>query len=136
MVRLYRIILPVTDIEAAARFYETIFMIRGVRVSPGRHYLKLGDVILACLDARADGDAKRPGPLPEHIYVAVDDLDAAWARAADAGAAYKDMREEGAGRLGVIETRPWGERSVYFRDPFDNPVCLVDAETVFTGASD
>jgi hypothetical protein len=32
-----------------------------------------------------------------------------------------------------IEVRPWGERSVYGADPFGNPICLVDAATVFTG---
>jgi uncharacterized glyoxalase superfamily protein PhnB len=32
-----------------------------------------------------------------------------------------------------IETRPWGERSFYARDPFGNPICFVDEKTVFTG---
>lgn len=135
MSRLFRIVLPVIDIERAASFYEGVFQIKGERVSPGRHYVKLGDVILACVDARADGDAKRPGPLTEHIYIAVDDLEATWARAKALGAKFENMVEVGAGPLGVIETRPWGERSVYFRDPFDNPICLVDATTVFTGGS-
>ena len=31
------------------------------------------------------------------------------------------------------ETRPWGERSFYGRDPFGNPICLVDSGTTFTG---
>lgn len=133
MSRLFRIVAPVTDIDSAALFYEATFQTKGERVSPGRHYLKFGDVILACVDARADGDAKRPGPLTEHIYIAVDDLEAAWVRAKRAGALYENMIEAGAGPLGVIETRPWGERSVYLKDPFGNPLCLVDARTVFAG---
>jgi len=29
--------------------------------------------------------------------------------------------------------RPWGERSFYAHDPFGNPLCFVDATTIFTG---
>jgi catechol 2,3-dioxygenase-like lactoylglutathione lyase family enzyme len=36
--RLYRTSLPVTDIEAAARFYGAVLGEPGRRVSPGRHY--------------------------------------------------------------------------------------------------
>lgn len=113
--------MPVADIERACAFYAGVFGIKGERISPGRHYLKLGDVILACVDAGADGDTKRPGPLTEHIYIAVDDLEAAWARAKALGAKFENMVEEGAGPLGAIETRPWGERSVYFKDPLTIP---------------
>ena len=28
----------------------------------------------------------------------------------------------------------WGERSFYVRDPFGNPLCFVDADTLFTGS--
>jgi hypothetical protein len=43
----------------------------------------------------------------------------------------------GDGRLpmGRIAVRPWGERSFYLHDPFGNPLCFVDARTLFTGAS-
>lgn len=133
MACIFRIVAPVADIERAAAFYEGVFQITGARISPGRHYVKLGDVILACVDARVDGDAKRPDPLTEHIYFAVGDLEGAWERAKALGAKFENMVEVGAGPLGVIETRPWGERSVYFKDPFDNPLCLVDATTAFTG---
>lgn len=136
MARLFRLVAPVTDIERAAAFYETTFLTKGERVSPGRHYVRLGDVILACVDAAADGDAQRPGPLTEHFYIAVDDLEAAWERAKAAGALYQDLTEVGAGPLGRIEKRPWGERSVYMKDPFGNPLCLVEAATVFTGRSE
>jgi hypothetical protein len=37
--------------------------------------------------------------------------------------------------MGRIATRPWGERSFYLRDPFGNPLCFVDAATLFTGPS-
>lgn len=134
MARVFRIVAPVTDIERAAVFYETVFQRAGERVSPGRHYLQLGGVILALVDARAEGDGDDPGPLTEHIYMAVDDLEGAWARARAAGALYRNMAEVGAGALGEIATRPWGERSVYLQDPFGNPLCLVDEATLFVGA--
>lgn len=32
-----------------------------------------------------------------------------------------------------VESMPWGERLFYMRDPAGNPVCLVDADTLFLG---
>ena len=123
-VRLYRVILPVTDIEQAAAVYSKVLEMPGTRVSPGRHYFDCGGVILACYDAAADGDNERPRPNPEHIYLSVDDLEATLARMRAAGFA---VAEEG------IRTRPWGETSVYCHDPFGNPLCFVDGATVFLG---
>jgi catechol 2,3-dioxygenase-like lactoylglutathione lyase family enzyme len=54
--RLYRVILPVSDIERAAEFYGLMLGHRGERVSPGRHYFDCGGTILACYDPAADGD--------------------------------------------------------------------------------
>jgi uncharacterized glyoxalase superfamily protein PhnB len=62
-------------------------------------------------------------PNPEHVYFSVDDLDATHARARDAGCR----------QLTEIELKPWGERSFYGRDLFDNPICFVDSKTTFTG---
>jgi predicted enzyme related to lactoylglutathione lyase len=120
---LFRVILPVSDIEAAASFYARLLGIPGNRVSSGRHYFDCAGTILACYDAPADGDLEAVGPNPQHVYFSVDDLDAAHARAEQAGCH----------ELTGIETRPWGERSFYARDPFENPICLVDSQTLFTG---
>ncbi len=38
--RLYRVILPVSNIDEAAAFYCYLLGIPGERVSPGRHYFK------------------------------------------------------------------------------------------------
>ena len=35
--------------------------------------------------------------------------------------------------MGEIARRPWGERSFYLQDPFGNPLCVVDAGSIFTG---
>ena len=98
---LFRVILPVSDIEAAASFYARLLAMPGTRVSSGRHYFDCGGTILACYDALADGDPEPVGPNPQHVYFSVDDLDAVHTRAEQTG-----CRE-----LTGIEVRPWGERA-------------------------
>ena len=122
--RLFRVIVPVSDIRRAAEFYETLFGEPGVRVSQGRHYFHCGATILACYDPAADVDEKVFSPNPEHIYFAVRDLEAQYRLAQNAGC---EWIEEG------INDRSWGERSFYARDPFGNPLCFVDERTLFTG---
>jgi uncharacterized glyoxalase superfamily protein PhnB len=122
---LFRVILPVPDIEAAASFYARLLGMPGSRVSSGRHYFDCAGTILACFDALADGDPEPVGPNPQYVYFSVDDLDAAHERA----------REAGSQELTDIEVRPWGERGFYARDPFENPICFVDSQTLFTGTA-
>jgi len=122
--RLFRVILPVGDIEAAARFYGHVLDIPGRRVSSGRHYFDCGGTILACYDPLADGDPVKTDPNPHYVYFSADELDETFRRA----------REAGCRHLGEIEVQPWGERSFYARDPFDNPICFVDSQTLFTGS--
>jgi len=124
MPRIFRIILPVSDIDHAARFYSALLVQSGQRVSPGRHYFTCGGVILACFDPRRDGDAFDASPNPDHIYFAVPDLEAVFNRARDLDCRKLDPQ---------IKTRPWGERSFYAHDPFGNPLCFVDDQTLFTG---
>jgi predicted enzyme related to lactoylglutathione lyase len=123
--KIFRVIVPVSDIERADAFYSQVLASAGQRISPGRHYFFCGEVILACFDPRADGDAFDAQPNPDHLYIATDDLEGAYTRAAKAGA--------GQGRVPPgIETRPWGERSFYITDPFGNPLCFVDEKTIFS----
>src|SRR5450432_707463 len=75
MARIYRVILPVADIEKAANFYHKLLGQLGQRVSTGRHYFNCGGVILACFDPRRDGDNFDTRPNPDHIYFAVADLE-------------------------------------------------------------
>ncbi len=122
--RLFRVILPVSDIDAAQVFYHRVLGLPGERVSPGRHYFDCGGTILACYDPRADGDGFVASPNPDHVYLAVSDLEETRRRSAEAGCLWL---EDG------IRTRPWGERSFYLKDPFGNPVCFVDEGTEFAG---
>lgn len=127
--KLYRVILPVTDIESSAEFYAALFELPGERVSPGRHYFDLGGTILAVYDPVADGDELGEGwrhHPNQYIYLGVDDLDGALERARDLGAV---LVGDG------IESMPWGERLFYARDPSGNPICLVDDKTLFTGGT-
>src|SRR5687768_17069505 len=103
-VRLFRVIVPVGDIERATRFYQTLFAVAGRRVSPGRHYFDCGATILACYDPRADGDDFDARPNQEHPYFAAENFEGVLERARGSGCGRLDDR---------IETRPWGERSFY-----------------------
>lgn len=134
MAKLYRVIIPVSDIDTAQQFYSQIFDDAGSRVSPGRHYFDCEGTILACYDPGADGDAHAARPNPDHVYLAVDDLDDCYARCRAALANFDSDRSHGDGTvLGEIAKRPWGELSFYIHDPFGNPICFVDRTTVFVG---
>lgn len=126
--RLYRIILPVSDIEGAARFYSRVLETGGERVSPGRHYFDCGGTILACYDPVADGDPLGRGWLPhenQYLYFSVPDL-----------AAVRSRIEQAGGRnLTEIEDMPWGERIFYAQDPQGSRISFVQDNTVFTGQS-
>jgi catechol 2,3-dioxygenase-like lactoylglutathione lyase family enzyme len=130
--RLFRVILPVADIDPAAAFYAELLGQPGMRVSGGRHYFRCGDVMLAVYSPKGDGDPREPRPNWDHVYFAVDDLEDVYRRAQKLGGLSTHV---GDGRLpmGEIATRPWGERSFYLSDPFGNPLCFVDSKTLFTG---
>jgi catechol 2,3-dioxygenase-like lactoylglutathione lyase family enzyme len=133
MPHLYRVILPVGDIERAAAFYAAVLGAPGRRVSPGRHYFDCEGTILACFDPQADGDGHAAKPNPEPLYFAVSDLAGSHAACRAAGAAFTEGSPPGVGPLGQIARRPWGEESFYVSDPFGNPLCFVSRESVFKG---
>ena len=130
--RLYRVIMPVAELGPAVQFYSAMFAQPGMPISGGRHYFVCGDVTLAVFSPGGDNDAYTPRANFGHVYFAVDDLEEIYHRAQQVGGL---STERGDGRLpmGEIATRPWGERSFYMHDPFGNPLCFVDASTLFTG---
>jgi len=122
MPHLYRVIVPVADIDKGQVFYEAVLGITGTRVSPERHYFDCEGTILALYDpVRFNEHRFRANP--ENIYLAVDDLRVQLDRALAAGA---ELTAD-------IEAKPWGETSFYVLDPFGNEICFVDRKTVFTG---
>jgi catechol 2,3-dioxygenase-like lactoylglutathione lyase family enzyme len=127
--RLFRIILEVADLDAAARFYSALLDAPGRRVSPARHYFECGPVILAIMSPEEGG--RRPRPAPQPVYLATGDLDALYARARALNGLSEEVVHDAS--AGEIVTRPWGERSFYAVDPDGNGLCFVDERTVFTG---
>jgi predicted enzyme related to lactoylglutathione lyase len=124
---LYRVILPVTDIELAARFYGHVFEDAGERVSPGRHYFNCNGVILACYSPAADGDDLGSGWAfheNQYLYFSVPDLNAIRTR----------IEEAGGRNLTPIETMPWGETMFYAVDPLGSRLSFAQSDTLFMGA--
>jgi catechol 2,3-dioxygenase-like lactoylglutathione lyase family enzyme len=128
--QLFRIILQVSDLDQAEQFYGALLGDKGRRIPrASRHYIDCGSVILALVDVTA-GD-ETPKPLPDNIYFAVPNLDEVYAKAKALDClSHEDVHGDSAGEVVV---RPWGERSFYVTDPWDNKLCFVDEKTLFTG---
>lgn len=120
--RLFRVVVPVTDIDAAAGWYGAALGMAGARAAPNRHYFDCGGTILALRVMSMDPASVAFRPNPDRLYLSVDDLEAAHQR----------MRLAGCADLSPIEVQPWGERSFYGHDPDGNPLCIVQAGTEFT----
>ena len=73
MPRLFRVIVPVPDMEAAARLLRpwttTLLDMEPDKVTPTRHYFDCDGVILALVDPSAHGRAFRANP--DLVYLAV-----------------------------------------------------------------
>ena len=129
---LFRVIIPAGDLEASVRFYSTLLDQPGMRVSGGRHYFRCGAVTMAVYSPVGDGDSTQPRANFGHIYLSTPDLEACYERAQAVGGLARDTGDGGLA-MGEIAKRPWGERSFYMDDPFGNPLCFVDASTLFKG---
>lgn len=128
--KLFRIILQVSDLDQAEQFYGALLGDKGRRIPrASRHYIDCGSVILALVDVTADGET--PRPLPDNIYFAVANLEEVYGKAKALNClSHEDVH---GGSAGEIVARPWGERSFYVIDPWDNKLCFVDEKTLFTG---
>ena len=118
---IFRVIVPAKEMKAAVAFYAALFDVSGERVSPNRHYFVAGPIILAVVEPVPGHEPFRPNP--DWLYLSVQDLDEALSRALAAGATLETP----------IAEYPWGERSFYVRDTSGNPLCFVEATTLFTG---
>lgn len=126
--KIFRVTLEVGNLEEAAAFYAELLAQPGKRHPGARHYFDCGGVILAILDATRGGLPPTPGP--KSLYFAVDDLDAAHARARGLGAlAPYQVHGQPAAEATV---RPWGERSFYVVDPWGNDLCFVEEGTLYS----
>lgn len=130
VMKLFRVILQVANLDQAAEFYSKLLDNKGRRIPRAtRHYFDCGPVILALVDPSAGGEPAKP--IPDYIYFALGHLEKVYERARKLGCLSKeDVHGASAGEIVV---RPWGERSFYVEDPWGNGLCFVDEKTLFTG---
>ena len=127
--QLFRLNLEVGDLAQAQAFYEALLGLQG-RAQPGsRFYMNAGPVALQVVDVTKVGGA--PHPAAKALYFSVADLDAIHARAAALNALSNETVHGVPG--GDISVKPWGERSFYANDPWGNPLCFVEAGTIYAG---
>jgi len=126
--QLFRINVEVGDLTRAADFYGKLLGIDGRAQPGGRIYFDCGPVIVSILDVSS---VRAPHPAAKALYFTVRDLDAAFARAQALGCLSQEAVHDAPG--GGIVVRPWGERSFYALDPWQNPLCFVDETTVYRG---
>jgi len=125
---MFRMNLEVGDLERAAAFYGELFGIEGRKQAGSRCYFTCGTVTLQVVDVSSAG---KPHPAAKALYFTVRDLDAVHARAKALGCLSRDEVHGEPG--GAIRVRPWGERSFYAEDEWRNPVCFVEAGTIYPG---
>ena len=125
---LFRLNVEVGNLDQAADFYGTLLGLEGRRQAGSRCYFTCGPVTLQVVDVSS---VAAPHPAAKALYFTVKDLDAVFARAKSLGCL---SREDVHGTSGsTISVRPWGERSFYVVDKWQNPLCFVEAGTVYAG---
>ena len=127
---LFRINVEVGNLDDAARFYESLLGTPGRRQAGSRVYFECGPVTLQVVDVSAMGMGV-PHPAAKALYFTVSDLDALFKRAQALGCLSQEMVHGVRG--GAITVRPWGERSFYAEDRWLNPLCFVEAGTIYPG---
>jgi predicted enzyme related to lactoylglutathione lyase len=125
---MFRLNLEVGNLDEAANFYSQLFNIEGRKQAGSRCYFTCGAVTLQVVDVSSAGE---PHPAAKALYFTVKDLDAIFARAKSLGCLSKEEVHGESG--GKISVRPWGERSFYAEDPWRNPLCFVEAGTIYPG---
>ena len=97
-------------------FLKTVFRAEELKRNTGESAygfyseVRIGDTVVMI----GGGEAARHGNLPSALHVYVEDCDAAYRRALDAGAITL------VGALGEPADRPYGERSAFVKDSFGN----------------
>jgi predicted enzyme related to lactoylglutathione lyase len=126
--QLFRINVEVGNLDEAKAFYERLLGVEGRRQAGSRVYFTCGAVTLQVVDVSSGGT---PHPAAKALYFTVNDLDAVFVRAQTLGCLSAESVHGAAG--GGIVVRPWGERSFYAQDKWANPLCFVEAGTIYPG---
>ena len=124
----FRLNVEVGDLKSAISFYTALLGIEGRKQAGSRCYFECGPVTLQVVDVSSVG---QPHPAAKALYFTVDDLEAAYERAKSLHCLSREDVHDAPG--GGIVVRPWGERSFYALDPWKNPLCFVEAGTVYAG---
>ncbi|HEY6119401.1 MAG TPA: VOC family protein [Pyrinomonadaceae bacterium] len=125
---LFRLNIEVGNIDQAAEFYSELFGLEGRKQAGSRCYFTCGPVTLQVVDVSTVG---KPHPAAKALYFTVRDLDAIYERAKALGCLSQEQVHGVNG--GGISVRPWGERSFYAEDKWGNPLCFVEAGTIYPG---
>ena len=124
----FRLNIEVGDLQSATAFYTNLLGIEGRMQAGRRCYFECGAVTLQVVDVSSH---HQPHPAAKALYFTVKDLEAAFDRAKVLGClSAEDVHDA---PKGGITVRPWGERSFYAEDPWNNPLCFVEEGTVYTG---
>lgn len=124
----FRLNIEVGDLAAAISFYTKLLGIEGRKQAGSRCYFNCGPVTLQVLDVSSSG---QPHPAAKALYFTVKGLEATYERAKALKCLSREDVHDAPG--GGIVVRPWGERSFYVLDPWENPLCFVEEGTVYTG---
>jgi hypothetical protein len=125
---LFRINIEVGNLDEAAEFYGQLFGVVGRMQAGARCYFDCGAVTLQVVDVSSAG---MPHPAAKALYFVVNNLDAIFERAKALDClSNEDVHGEPGGQ---IKVRPWGERSFYVEDKWHNPLCFVEAGTIYPG---
>jgi len=127
LLSLYQVVLAVSDIDQAEKFYSHLLGTPGRRISPGQHHFDCGGMILICYDPSAEGDSSQAPSSPHRLYFVVEDIEAVFERARSGGCASMDEQ---------ILSQPWGDRSFFAKDPFKNSLGFLDEATAIQQAGE
>jgi uncharacterized protein len=116
MPTIFRVVLPVTDLAEAVRFYSALLGDDGERTTEQLHTFRFSGALLSC-----HAQAGHP-PHPEPVYIAVEEpLHQVHYRAHSLGARHVDRD------VSTLET---GEHGFLVHDPFGNALYIVDQRSV------
>jgi catechol-2,3-dioxygenase len=125
---LFRINVEVGNLDEAAKFYEKLLGLNGRLQAGSRCYFTCGPVTLQVVDVSS---VRTPHPAAKALYFVVKDLESVHKRAKSLRCLSREDVHGSSG--GKITVQPWGERSFYAEDRWHNPLCFVEAGTIYAG---
>ncbi len=125
---LFRINVEVGNLDEAVEFYGKLFGLIGRKQAGSRCYFTCGAVTLQVVDVSS---VRTPYPAAKALYFVVNDLEAIFERAKSLQCLSQEEVHGVSG--GKISVQPWGERSFYAEDRWHNPLCFVEAGTIYPG---